>query len=39
MGECFHTLDPKGRMIVPAKFREELGERFILTMGLDNHHR
>jgi len=35
MGECFHTLDPKGRLIVPSKFREELGERFILTMGLD----
>ena len=35
MGEYDHTLDPKGRMIVPAKFREELGERFILTMGLD----
>lgn len=35
MGECFHTLDPKGRMIVPSKYREELGERFILTMGLD----
>ena len=35
MGEFDHTLDPKGRMIVPAKFREELGERFILTMGLD----
>lgn len=35
MGEYDHTLDPKGRMIVPAKFREELGERFILTLGLD----
>jgi MraZ protein len=35
MGEYDHTLDPKGRMIVPSKFREELGERFILTMGLD----
>ena len=35
MGECFHTLDPKGRLIIPSKFREELGERFILTMGLD----
>ncbi len=35
MGECFHTLDPKGRMIVPSKYREGLGERFILTMGLD----
>ena len=35
MGEYDHTLDPKGRMIVPAKFRDELGERFILTLGLD----
>lgn len=35
MGEYFHTLDPKGRMIVPAKYRDELGERFIVTMGLD----
>lgn len=35
MGECFHTLDPKGRMIVPSKYRDGLGERFILTMGLD----
>lgn len=35
MGEYDHTLDPKGRMIVPAKFREELGEKFILTLGLD----
>lgn len=35
MGEYTHTLDPKGRMILPAKFRDELGERFILTMGLD----
>ncbi len=35
MGEHNHTLDPKGRMIVPAKFREGLGETFIVTMGLD----
>ena len=33
MGEYDHTLDPKGRMIVPAKFREELGDRFILTVA------
>ncbi|NMB95656.1 MAG: division/cell wall cluster transcriptional repressor MraZ [Clostridiaceae bacterium] len=34
-GEYQHSLDAKGRMIVPSKFREELGERFILTKGLD----
>ena len=35
MGEFDHTTDPKGRLIVPSKFREELGEKFILTKGLD----
>ncbi len=35
MGEYLHTLDKKGRFIVPARFREELGERFIITRGLD----
>lgn len=35
MGEYQHNIDTKGRMIVPAKFREELGERFIVTRGLD----
>jgi len=34
-GEYQHTLDAKGRMFVPAKFREELGEKFIVTIGLD----
>lgn len=29
-------VDSKGRIILPSKFREELGERFILTKGLDN---
>ncbi len=29
-------MDAKGRVIVPSKFREGLGERFILTKGLDN---
>lgn len=34
-GEYQHSLDSKGRMIVPSKFREGLGEKFILTKGLD----
>lgn len=35
-GEYQHTVDPKGRVIVPSKFREGLGENFIVTKGLDN---
>ena len=31
--EC--SFDPKGRLIVPAKFRDELGEQFYITPGLD----
>lgn len=36
MGEYEHTIDSKNRIIVPAKFREELGDSFIITKGLDN---
>ena len=36
MGEYQHSIDAKGRMIVPAKFREILGETFVLTRGLDH---
>ncbi|GGB45101.1 division/cell wall cluster transcriptional repressor MraZ [Virgibacillus dakarensis] len=35
MGEFQHNIDAKGRIIVPAKFREELGESFVVTRGLD----
>src|SRR5690606_4271517 len=35
MGEYQHALDPKGRIFVPAKFREGLGERCVVTRGLD----
>ncbi|WHZ04748.1 division/cell wall cluster transcriptional repressor MraZ [Neobacillus sp. YX16] len=35
MGEYHHSIDIKGRMIVPSKFREDLGEMFIITRGLD----
>ena len=35
MGEYNHTIDAKGRLIVPSKFRELLGEEFVLTKGLD----
>ena len=35
MGEYHHNVDTKGRIIVPAKFRDNLGETFILTRGLD----
>ncbi len=36
IGEYQHTIDAKGRIIIPSKFREELGYRFIMTKGLDN---
>lgn len=35
MGEYLHTIDVKGRIILPAKFREGLGESFVITKGLD----
>lgn len=35
IGEYEHSLDTKGRVIMPAKLREDMGEKFILTKGLD----
>lgn len=35
MGEYNHTMDAKGRLIVPSKFRELLGDEFVVTKGLD----
>ncbi|MBQ9942477.1 MAG: division/cell wall cluster transcriptional repressor MraZ [Christensenellaceae bacterium] len=34
IGEYSHNLDPKGRVFIPAKFREELGEKFIVSRGI-----
>ncbi len=36
MGEFHHSLDNKGRIIIPAKFREELGDKFVITRGIEN---
>ena len=36
MGEYQHTVDTKGRLIIPAKFRDDLGDGFVITRGLDH---
>lgn len=35
IGEYEHSLDVKGRLIMPAKLRADIGEKFIITKGLD----
>lgn len=35
IGEFQHALDSKGRVFIPSKLREDLGERFVLTRGID----
>ncbi len=36
IGEYSHTIDAKKRLAIPSRLRKELGERTILTRGLDN---
>ena len=36
MGEYHHSIDEKNRLIIPSKFRNELGEKFVITRGLEN---
>lgn len=36
IGEYTHTIDPKKRLAVPAKLRKELGDKVIVTRGLNN---
>ena len=35
IGEYHHNIDEKGRLIIPSKFRDEIGSEFIVTRGLD----
>ena len=35
LGEFHHNIDDKGRLVVPTKFREELGSEFIITRGIE----
>ena len=36
-GEYYHSIDAKGRLIIPAKLREELGDKFVITKGYDGN--
>jgi len=36
MGRYNHTIDPKGRLSIPSKYREILGEEFVVSMGMDD---
>ena len=35
MGEFHHNIDDKARLVMPSKFREELGDSFVITRGLE----
>lgn len=36
IGKHYHTIDAKGRVIIPAKFRDDLGTSFVVSKGIDN---
>lgn len=36
LGQYHHTIDEKGRLIIPSKYREQLGSTFVLTRGIEN---
>lgn len=35
IGEYAHSIDAKGRLIMPAKLKDDIGEKFVITKGLD----
>ena len=35
IGEYAHSIDTKGRLIMPAKLKDDIGENFVITKGLD----
>ncbi len=35
MGEFHHNIDEKGRLVIPTKFREELGNEFVIARGIE----
>ena len=37
IGESNHGLDAKGRLIIPIRFRQELGDKFVLCNGMDHN--
>ena len=36
IGEYHHSIDEKGRLIIPSKYRDDLSEKFIITRGIEN---